>query len=365
MKIPLVDLRKQHDLLREDLNNLFNDVLDKNNFVLGEYVNNFENDFKNYLNSKYCVGLNSGTAALELGLRALGLGEGDKIATVTNTFIATASSIVNVDADPVFVDSNKNDALINMEQLKELLEKEDIKAVIPVHLYGNVCDMNKLLKLKQDYGFFLIEDCAQAHGAEFEEKKVGTFGDIGSFSFFPAKILGGIGDAGCVITDKEEISEKLYAYRNAGRVKNEKYKHEFIASNHRLMPLQAGVLSLKLKYLDKWIDERRNIAKFYKKELSLNNLNQDNSVYYMYVVLDENRDEIMRKMNEKNIQCGVHYPIPLHLQPAFDFLEHKEHDFVNSEFLCKNVLCIPIYQGMTEEEMKYVSREADAMLDDY
>src|SRR3989344_2922141 len=237
MKIPLVDLRKQHDLLREDLNNLFNDVLDKNNFVLGEYVNNFENDFKNYLNSKYCVGLNSGTAALELGLRALGLGEGDKIATVTNTFIATASSIVNV--DPVFVDSNKNDALINMEQLKELLEKEDIKAVIPVHLYGNVCDMNKLLKLKQDYGFFLIEDCAQAHGAEFEEKKVGTFGDIGSFSFFPAKILGGIGDAGCVITDKEEISEKLYAYRNAGRVKNEKYKHEFIASNHRLMPLQA------------------------------------------------------------------------------------------------------------------------------
>src|SRR3989344_6220818 len=158
------------------------------------------------------------------------------------------------------VDLKKNDALINMEQLKELLEKEDIKAVIPVHLYGNVCDMNKLLKLKQDYGFFLIEDCAQAHGAEFEEKKVGTFGDIGSFSFFPAKILGGIGDAGCVITDKEEISEKLYAYRNAGRVKNEKYKHEFIASNHRLMPLQAGVLSLKLKYLDKWIDERRNIA---------------------------------------------------------------------------------------------------------
>lgn len=361
MKIELVDLKKQHNLLKNELNELFNDILDKSNFILGEHVSNFENDFKNYCNSKYCIGVNSGTAALELGLKALGIKEGDKVATVTNTFFATASAISNLNAKPIFIDSNKDNALMDIGKLKESLEKEEIKAVIPVHLYGNVCDMNKLLKLKKEYNFHLIEDCAQAHGAEFENKKVGTIGDIGCFSFFPAKILGGIGDAGCITTNNEEIAEKLYAYRNAGRIKGEKYKHQYLASNNRLMPLQAGILSLKLKYLDQWIQERRNIAKEYN-ELNLQNLNQNNSVYYMYVILDKNRDNILKQMQERDIQCGVHYPLPLHLQPAFNYLNYKQGDFPNSEELSNQVLSIPIYQGMTEEEKEYIIKNLKAVI---
>lgn len=354
--IKFMDLNRIHEPLKEEIMNAIEEIIDNNAYILGKKVEEFENNFAGFHNINYGIGVDSGTSALELALKALDIGEGDEVIIPANTFIATASAVVFVNAKPVLVDCDEN-YLIDVKEIEKAITAKT-KAIIPVHLYGQACDMDEILEIAGKHNLKVIEDCCQAHGAEYKGRKI-PIGDIGCFSFYPSKNLGGMGDGGVILTNNKEIAEKLRMLRNYGQ--SEKYHHDFFGYNSRLDAIQAAVLDIKLKDLGKWNNYRKVAAGKYKELLKkipgviLPEEKLDrNHVYYLFVIRTDKRDELMNKLKEKGVETGVHYPIPIHLQKSYEWLGYREGDFPLTEKFSKEILSLPIFPGINDEEIKYV-----------
>ncbi|MEN9625894.1 MAG: hypothetical protein RL557_222 [archaeon] len=355
--IPAFDIKRQHESLKQELHEVSSRVIFKNCFfILGEEKKLFEQEFAAFCNRKFGIGLNSGTDALFLALKALNIQKGDEVIVPTNTAVPTIMAIEAAHAKPVLVDVNE-DYLINVEEIEKKITP-NTKVIMPVHLYGNPCDMDSIIAIAQKYNLKIIEDCCQAHGAEYKGKKV-PFTDIGCFSFYPTKNLGALGDAGMVITDDEQLKNKLVLLRNYGQ--ENRYHATIHGINSRLDELQAAFLRVKLKNLDSFNEKRKKLALLYNQLLyslpiKIPQLHQGH-VSHLYVIRTDKRDELMNYLKEKNIFTQIHYPIPIHMQKAFSYLNHREGDFPKAEKFAQEIISLPMYPELTEEEVKTVCRE--------
>ncbi len=358
MDLPLVDLKRQHDLIKSEIESSMKKILRGTQFILGENVELFEKEFAQYCGLKYAVGVASGTDALLLSLETLGIGDGDEVITVPNTFIATVDAISRRGAKPVFVDIDPATYNIDVNRIEEKISAKT-KAIIPVHLYGQPADMKPIIKLAKAYDLKVIEDSCQAHGAEYEGQKAGALGDIGCFSFYPSKNLGAYGDAGMIVANKKEIIEELQMLRNYGQ--RRKYYHDFIGYNSRLDEVQATLLRVKLRYLDSWNNSRRKSAELYD-ELLRNidhvttplKVKSSNSVYHLYVIRCSCRDGLKNYLCTKGIETGIHYPIPIHLQQAYKHLKYKKGSFPVTEEYANRILSLPLFPEIRDDEIGYV-----------
>ncbi len=332
------------------------EVLRSGWYVLGKEVVAFEEEFAAYTGAKYCVGLASGLDALWLAFRVLNIKEGDEVIVQGNTYIASVMGITINGATPVFVEPDDY-YQINPAKIEEKIT-DRTKAVLAVHLYGQASDMAPVVELCKKYKLRLVEDCAQSHGACFNGKMTGTFGDIGCFSFYPSKNLGAFGDGGAIVTDDEQIAKDMKVYRNYGSEK--RYYNKVVGTNSRLDEIQAGLLRVRLSHLDDLTEEKRRIAARYFKELHNDKIllprfiEGSTHVYHQFVIRCKERDELIAYLDEKEIGTIIHYPIPPHLAEAYRYLGFKEGDFPMTERLAKEVLSIPMYNGMTEEEQTYI-----------
>lgn len=356
MKVPLVDLTgissKSFTALKK--------IIVSTDFILGKDVERFEINFAKYIGSKYCIGVASGADALFLSLKALGIGEGDEVIIPTMTFMATASAVINAGATPVFTDILSEVPLIDPTEIKKKITKKT-KAIIPVHLHGFPCDMDEIQKIAKKHKLFIIEDACQAHGSLYKKKRPGSLSDIAAFSFYPSKNLGAFGDGGAITTSDKNLFEKILLLRNQGA--GEKYKHEVVGFNSRLDTIQAAVLDIKLSSLDKANAQRRKNAKVYDKLLKdlpvtvPGDAKKGETNYHVYAIQVKERDELFSYLKEKGIYCGVHYPIPLHLQPALSYLKHKKGDFPNAEKFADMTLSLPMYPSLTKRQIEYICLE--------
>ncbi len=359
-KIPFVDLKAQYREIKEEIDDAVKDVLDNTAFIMGERVSNFEDRFAEYCNAKSCIGVSSGTSALLVALKAAGIKQGDEVITTPNTFIATTEAISELNAKVVFADIDRETYTIDPEKIKEKVT-EKTKAIIPVHLYGQPADMDPIKEIAQENDLAIVEDCAQSHGAEYKGRKV-PVSQIGCFSFYPGKNLGAYGDAGAIVTNDSEFAERAAMIRDHGRKKGEKYTHTIIGSNYRIDALQAAILNVKLKHLDEWIAKRRKNAQLYndllKDEVATpKEPEYSKHVYHLYVIRTKNRDNLQSQLKENQISTGIHYPIPLHLQPAYQDLHYKEGDFRDTEESTKEILSLPMYPELTEEQIKFIAEK--------
>jgi len=371
VKVPLLDLKKQYGEIKEDVMKTVNEVFDSQMFILGAKVEELEKEIASYCRCDFAVGVSSGTDALLISLMTAGVGFGDLVITTPYTFFATAGAIARVGARPIFVDIDK--ATYNMDPLKldeamsSLKEtKTKAKAVIPIHLFGQCADMDSILEIADSYGSAVIEDAAQALGAEYEfedgtAERAGSMGHYGCFSFFPSKNLGAFGDGGMVTTNDEEIYERLKIMRVHGS--KPKYHHKIIGGNFRLDALQAAVLLIKLKHLDEWTEKRRKNADFYRKlfnekDLAAVSLPRDvgkRHIYNQFVIkVEEQRDELKTYLNSHEIGCEIYYPVPLHTQACFNYLEYAPEDFPISKEASEKTLALPIYPELSSDQMRYV-----------
>ncbi len=356
MKIPLVDLKANYLSIKGEIDSAIRGVIDDTAFIMGGYVENFERNFANFCGAKHAIGCASGTAALHLALLAAGIGRNDEVITVPNTFIATAECITYVGAKIKFVDVTPETLLIDTDKIEPAVTPQT-KAIIVVHLYGQTPDMERIKEIADEHDLVLIEDAAQAHAATFKEHQPGYYGNVATFSFFPAKNLGCFGDGGAVVTNDDDIAEKGRLLVNHGR--KTKYEHIVEGFNYRLDALQAAILDAKLPHLNEWTRLRREHAKFYNDNLPPEvrlpfEASNCKHVYYMYVIRTERRDALMDHLKERGVSCGIHYPIPLHLQPAYAYMGHGQGDFPAAEKATKGILSIPIYPEMTREQSQYV-----------
>jgi dTDP-4-amino-4,6-dideoxygalactose transaminase len=357
MSVPFVDLEAQYNQIKPEVLAAVNEVIESRKFIMGDYEKQFAKDFCEVHGSKFAVGCSNGTSAITVALRSLGIKQGDEVITPANSFFATPEAIVEVGATPVFVDCLPDTYSIDLKQFEAAIN-DKTKAIIPVHLYGNPADMEAIKQIADKYDLKIIEDCAQAHLASINGKAVGTFGEFGTFSFYPGKNLGAYGDAGEVITQDADLLTTATMHINHGRTK--KYEHDFCAGNFRMDGIQAAVLSVKSKYISKWTDNRIAAAKQYDEALKTKGFKTlvvaENAkcVYHLYPVEVSNRDEVMEHLKTKGIGCGIHYPIPLHLQPALKYLGYKEGDFPISESTSKSMVSIPIFPEITAEQIKTV-----------
>jgi dTDP-4-amino-4,6-dideoxygalactose transaminase len=334
----------------------FEGVLDSNKFILGDEVKKFEEEVVSYTGSKHAIGVSNCTNALLLSLRALGVGPGDEVITTPFTFIATAEVIAIIGAKPVFCDIEEKTFNINPGLISSCVSARS-RAIMPVHLFGQSADMEKIGRLAEEYQLKVIEDMAQAIGAKYKGKMVGTFGDTSCISFYVTKNLSALGDAGMILTNSTGLDEKIRAYRVHGASK--KYHHDFLGHNDRLDALQAAFLRIKLRHLDAWNEKRRQIAKKYDEALSkivvTPHIDANNvTVYHQYTIRTDRRDDLRVFLNDKGIGTAIHYPMPLHLQPAFKYLGYKEGDFPVAEKAAREVLSLPIQQDLTDDEVNYV-----------
>jgi len=354
--IPFVDLKAQYDSIKDEIDEAIQNVLNNTSFIMGEELKKFEEEFARFCDVKYGIGVANGSDALILALRACGIGEGDEVITVPNTFIATTEAITHVGGKIVFVDIDPKTYTIDVSKIEEKITEKK-KAIIPVHLYGQPADMGPIMELAKKHNIKIIEDAAQAHGAAYKGKKVGSIGDAGCFSFYPGKNLGAYGDAGMVVTNSEEIAEKIKLLRNHGRI-IKKYEHEIEGYSSRLDNLQAAILRMKLRHLNKWNESRRKNAKRYNELLSnvsgiITPYEADYAkhVYHLYVIRTENRDKLREELKSKGVVTGIHYPIPLHLQPAYKYLGYKEGDFSITERASQEILSLPMFAELTDEQI--------------
>jgi len=356
--IPLVDLKAEYYSIKTEIDTAIQQVIQKTNFIMGEEVGIFENNFARFCNAQYCVGVASGTAALHLAILACGIKPGDEVITTSHSFIATAEAISYCGAKPVFVDIHPQTYTIDPEQIKSKITSK-AKAILPVHLYGQPADMNPIREIAEQYGLKVIEDAAQAHGAIYRGENVGMMGNAACFSFYPGKNLGAYGDAGAVVTNSVSVAEMVFVLRNHGRERGVKYEHSRLGYGERIDTLQAAILNAKLQYLDRWTEKRRELARRYNSLLLDTNiitpqeLPDVRHVYHLYVVRHPKRDFILKFLQENKIGAGVHYPLPLHLQPAYKELGYKEGDFPQAEKTCKEVFSLPLYP-----EMEYSQQDA-------
>lgn len=368
MEVPLLDLKAQYQKLKAEIEPIVIRIMEEQRFILGKETQELEKKVADYIGVPDAVGVSSGTDAILVSLMALGIGYGDKVATTTFSFFATAGCIARVGATPIFCDIDEDTFNIDCNKLEDILKKENIKAVIPVHLYGQVCDMNALLDLQKKYGFFIIEDSAQSIGAQYKNgKQAGTFGDYGCFSFFPSKNLGCFGDGGLVVSKDLEKNEKIRILRNhGGKVK---YYHDFVGGNFRLDNLQAAVLLVKLKYLDEWHEMRQKNAERYEllfRERGLDEFIKPPKKAYKYagvknyhifnqfVIRAKDRDNLKKYLIDNGIGCEIYYPLCFHMQKCFSYLGYKEGDMPIAERCAREVLALPVYPELTEEQIKYV-----------
>lgn len=357
MKVPFVDLKRQHSSLKEELDEKIKKVVESSQFIFGEEVDKFEEEFANYCKSKYCVSVGSGTSALYSSMLACDVKPGDEIITVPNTFIATIMPLFLVGAKVKFVDIDPKTYNMDCSKLEKVITSKT-KGIIPVHLYGHPADMDPVLSLAKKYNLKIIEDACQAHGAEYKKKKVGCFGDVACFSFYPSKNLGCLGDGGAVVTNNKGLAEKIKIFKNYGQL--EKHKHVSFGLNSRLDSLQAGVLRVKLKYLDLWNEKRRKNAGLYNRLLKDSNItipfeaSDVKHVYHLYVIRTENRDSLQNHLANQGISTGIHYPTPIHLQEAYKKLGYKKNNFMVTEKSSNEILSLPMFPELTEEEIFYV-----------
>jgi dTDP-4-amino-4,6-dideoxygalactose transaminase len=357
MSVPFVDLEAQYLKIKPEILSAIEEVLDSRKFVMGDYEKEFSKTFSEVQGSKFAVGCSNGTSAITVALRSLGIKQGDEVITPVNSFFATPEAIVEVGAIPVFVDCYADTYSMNLEELESKINNKT-KAIIPVHLYGNPADMPAIKIIADKHKLKIIEDCAQAHLASIDGKGVGTFGEYGTFSFYPGKNLGAYGDAGSVITQDEKLLTLATMHINHGRTK--KYEHDFCAGNFRMDGIQAAILSVKATYIEEWTDARISAAKKYDDLLEQHGFKVlvvgENSkcAYHLYPIEVSNRDEVLEVLKGKNIGCGVHYPIPLHLQPALKYLNHNKGDFPIAEKSSERMLSLPIFPEISDEQIQEV-----------
>ncbi|MBX9570410.1 MAG: DegT/DnrJ/EryC1/StrS family aminotransferase [Candidatus Obscuribacterales bacterium] len=356
--VPFLDLPAQFRSLKKEIDQALDPIFQSAGFISGPSVADFEKMFASYIGAEHCVALHSGTAALHLALMACGIGPGDEVITAANSFVATAEGIAFAGAKTVLVDAEPH--FFNIDTTKiEAAITERTKAIIPVHLYGQPANMAEIHRIAKKHGLKVIEDACQAHGALYDGVKVGTLSDISCFSFYPGKNLGAAGEGGAVVSNNQELADKVRLLRDHGSKK--KYEHEIVGHNFRLDTIQAAILKIKLPYLDGWNDARRKNAKFYKSELSkledvLLPEEADNCkhVFHLFVIRVKDRENLQKFLSVNQIQSGIHYPVPIHLQKAFSDLGYKEGDFPVSESLGKTVLSLPMFAEMTDVQLRHV-----------
>lgn len=374
MQVPLLDLKAQYQTIRAEILKVTGEVFDSQHFILGPRVERLEKEIAAYCSSKHAVGVSSGTDALLIALMAAEIGPGDAVITTPYTFFATAGSITRTGARPVFVDIDPDTYNISCEHLESVLsamtstELASLKAVIPVHLYGQCAAMDPILKVAAENNLVVIEDAAQAIGAEYRGRRAGSMGDFGCFSFFPSKNLGAFGDGGAVTTNTDEFYDKVCTLRVHGS--GPKYYHALIGGNFRLDALQAAVICVKLKFLDDWTEARRENARKYKELFTLARLDdvvripaesQDRHVYNQFVIgVKAKRDELRGFLNAAGIGTEVYYPLPLHLQECFSELNYRKGDFPVAEHAAIHTLALPVYPEMSDDQQAYVVEKIKA-----
>ena len=359
--IPFLSFEAIHQSIKIEIQDVFNDVYDSYWYINGKQLINFELNYAKLNETNFCIGVSNGLDALILALRSLEIGVGDEVIIPSNTYIATALAVTHVGATPIFVEPRIDTHNINPELIESAITIKT-KAIMPVHLYGQACEMDKIMSIAKEYNLYVIEDNAQAHLSSYNGKITGSFGDVNGTSFYPGKNLGALGDAGAVTTDNKILARKIEILRNYGSQK--KYYNEVLGYNNRLDELQAAFLSLKLKYLKSWTQERQEIANFYNENLQgINDLilpvvtHGATHSYHLYVVRTSKRDKLKTFLEENGIGTMIHYPIPPHLQEAYAFLGYKKGDFPIAEEIANTCLSLPIWPGMLTEQVEFVSRK--------
>lgn len=358
MEVPFLDLKAQYNSIKNEVLSELEDVMQKSCFVLGPKVKAFEENFAKFCQVKHAVGVSSGTDALTLALAALGIGKGDEVILPANTFIATVEAVSHCGAEPVLVDVDPDTYTINPALIKAKITKKT-KAVVPVHLYGQMADMDEIMSIAKKHNLFVVEDACQAHGSRYKGRMAGSIGDIGCFSFYPGKNLGAYGEGGACTTNSDELAQKIRMLRDHGSEK--KYYHDMVGYNARMHGFQGAVLNVKLKYLEAWNEARRKNADYYSKLLKSNpkiktpKTPKDNvHIFHLYVIQLDNRDAVIDKLRENGVSTIIHYPIPIHLQKAYVQLGYKEGDFSVTEAAAKRALSLPMYPELTKEQIEYV-----------
>jgi len=358
LNVPFVDLKAQYKALKQEILQEIEEVLENTSFILGPYVKKFEDSFARYLGVKHVLGLNSGTSAVQLALQPL-IQPGDEVITVPNTFIATAEAITVAGGVVRFVDIEERSYTMDPAQLEKSITPKT-RAIIPVHLYGQPADMDAILEIARQHELFVIEDAAQAHGAEYKGHKAGTFGDAAAFSFYPGKNLGAYGEGGAVATNLDKVADFVAMYRDHGS--KEKYVHEIEGHNMRMEGIQGAVLNVKLKYLDRWSEARRRNADIYR-QLFQNvdgiilpeEMPYARHVYHLFVIRVKDRENLQKFLADRGIASGFHYKYPLHLQKAYAYLGYKEGDFPVTEKVMNEIISLPMYPELTAEQIEYVA----------
>jgi dTDP-4-amino-4,6-dideoxygalactose transaminase len=361
MNVPFLDLKTQYKGIKDEIHTAINEVMENTAFAGGPFVAKFEQKFAKFCNCKHAVGVGNGTDALWLSLIALGVGQGAEVITVPNTFIATAEAISLAGATPVFVDVEEKTNNMNSSLLEAAITKKT-KAIIPVHLFGQSADMDPIMAIAKKHGLYVIEDACQAHGSEYKGKKTGSMGHTGCFSFYPGKNLGAYGEGGAVVTNDDALAANMRMFRDHGQAK--KYYHGIIGWNARLDGIQGAVLNVKLKYLQDWNDSRRKLAQEYTRQLSgvkqiitPQEADYARHIYHIYAIRVDQRDKLMAFLADKGISCGIHYPVPIHLQDAYRFLNMGVGSFPVTEKCAEQYLSLPMFPELTSEQVKYVAGE--------
>ncbi len=368
MQVPLLDLKAQYQTIKDECLEVTQEIFESQYFILGPNVEKLEAEIADYCSTKYAVGVSSGTDALLLSLMAANIGNGDRVITTPYTFFATAGAVSRVGAIPVFVDIEPDTYNISPAKIEAAIKemtgsvRKTLKAIIPVHLYGQCADMDRIIELAKENNLKVIEDAAQAIGSEYQKKRAGSMGDFGCFSFFPSKNLGGFGDGGIVTTNSEDLYENLKILRVHGG--HPKYYHSQIGGNFRLDALQAAIVSIKLKYLDQWTNARQENAEKYRsmiKGAGLNSLvtvpfeKQNRHIYNQFIIqVSERRDELKDFLIKNNVGCEIYYPVPLHLQECFSDLGYASGDFPVSEYATEHTLALPVYPELSDDQIAYV-----------
>ena len=361
--VPFVDLKQQYASIKTEVDAAIARVVENTSFILGPQVRAFEAAFAEYAGARACIGVNSGTAALQLALMAAGIGAGDEVIVPSFTFFATAEAVSVLGATPIFVDVDPASYTVTAATIERAITPRT-RAVIPVHLYGQAADLDPILELAKTHHLHVIEDAAQAHGAEYNGKRVGALGSAGCFSFYPSKNLGAYGEAGAIVTNDEELATRLRLLRDHGSTS--KYAHAIVGYNFRMEEIQAAVLNVKLPHLDDWNDARRARAARYSSSLANSGIRVPREmdyarhVYHVYAVQSENRDDLQNRLTAAGVQTGVHYPIPIHLQPAYASLGYKRGDLPVTEALAERVLSLPMFPELTDEQIDRVTEAITA-----
>jgi dTDP-4-amino-4,6-dideoxygalactose transaminase len=355
-RVPYFDLTEQYAEIREEILAALDGVCRHSQFILGDEVARFEEEFAAYCMARSCVALNSGTSALHLALLAAGAGPGDEVITAPNTFFATAESISYSGARPVFADISPETANIDPRALERAIT-ERTRAIVPVHLYGRPADLGAILDVADRHGLFVIEDACQAHGATYRGRRVGTFGFAAAFSFYPGKNLGAYGEGGALVTNDEKVAEFARTMRDHGQAR--RYRHDAVGFNYRMDGFQGAVLRIKLKHLDEWTAKRRELAQVYRELLAGAKVDvpddtpEGECVYHVFAVYVDDRDAVRAELAARGVGTSVHYPLPVHLQNAYARLGYERGDFPHAERACDRVLSMPLFPEMTLDQNRY------------